>query len=140
MTGRGPFSAAFDYEPRFIEVDGVRMHYVDEGEGAPFLFLHGNSTWSYMWRNVIPHLAALGRCVAPDLVGFGKSDKPDIGYRYFDHARYIAGFIEALDLDGITMVLHDWGGGLGFDREGHWVGEEQGAAEMARLRRLERER
>jgi haloalkane dehalogenase len=89
------------------------MHYVEEGSGDPILFLHGQPTSSYLWRNVIPHLTDLGRCIAPDLIGFGKSDKPDIEYRFFDHARYLFGFIEALDLDSITLVIHDWGAGLG---------------------------
>ena len=91
------------------------MHYADVGEGRPILFLHGNSTWSYMWRNVIPHLEGKGRCIAPDLIGFGKSAKPDINYDYADHYGYIEGFIETLGLKDITLVLHDWGGGLGFN-------------------------
>jgi haloalkane dehalogenase len=115
MTGRGPFSADYPFEPNYREVDGVRMHYVDVGTGPTFLLLHGNSTWSYMWRNVIPHLVPHGRCIAPDLVGFGKSDKPDIGYRYADHYGYLERFIDDLGVDDITMVLHDWGGGLGFN-------------------------
>jgi len=114
MTGRGPFSADYPFQPNEIEINGARMHYADVGEGRPFLFLHGNSTWSYMWRNVIPHLAGKGRCIAPDLVGFGKSAKPDINYDFADHYGYIEGFIEALGLDDITLVLHDWGGGIGF--------------------------
>lgn len=115
MTGRGPFSSEFPFERHFIEVGDARMHYIDEGEGAPFLFLHGNSTWSYMWRNVIPHVTQRGRCVAPDLIGFGNSDKPDIPYRYSDHYAYIEEFINKLELKDIVMVLHDWGGGLGFN-------------------------
>lgn len=106
-------SAAFPYESRFVDVLGSRMHYVDEGSGEPFLLLHGQPTSSYLWRNVIPHLTGSGRCVAPDLIGFGKSDKPDIEYRFFDHAEYLFGFVEALGLDNITLVIHDWGAGLG---------------------------
>ena len=90
------------------------MHYVEEGEGEPFLLLHGNPTSSYLWRNIIPHLNGLGRVVVPDLIGMGRSDKPDIAYRFEDHARYLDGFIEALGLKNITLVLHDWGSGLGF--------------------------
>ncbi len=119
MTGRGPFSADYPFESHYREVGGARMHYVDEGEGPPFLFLHGNSTWSYMWRNVIPHLKQRGRCIAPDLIGFGKSDKPDIPYRYFDHYAYIEEFINKLGLKDIVVVLHDWGGGLGFNYAMH---------------------
>ena len=71
-------SAAFPFESRFVEVLGSKMHYVEEGAGDPILFLHGQPTSSYLWRNVIPHLTTQGRCVAPDLIGFGMSDKPDI--------------------------------------------------------------
>ena len=115
MTGRGPFSAEYPFEPNFVEVNGARMHYAEIGEGRPFLFLHGNSTWSYMWRNVMPHLASRGRCIAPDLIGFEKSAKPDINYDYADHYGFIEGFIETLGLRDITLVLHDWGGGIGFN-------------------------
>lgn len=106
-------SAAFPFESKFVEVEGSTMHYVEEGDGDPILFLHGQPTSSYLWRNIIPHLTASGRCIAPDLIGFGKSDKPDLEYRFFDHATYIEGFIAALDLKNITLVVHDWGSGLG---------------------------
>ena len=90
------------------------MHYIDEVAVDPILFLHGNPTSSYWWRNIIPYLVPHGRCIAPDLIGMGKSDKPDIDYRFFDHSKYLEGFIEKLDLSNITVVLHDWGSGLGF--------------------------
>ena len=90
-------SAKFPYTSKFIEVNGSKMHYVDEGSGNPILFLHGNPTSSYLWRNIIPHLSRAGRCIAPDLIGFGKSDKPDIEYRFFDHVKYVEGFIEKMD-------------------------------------------
>ena len=90
------------------------MHYIEEGIGDPILFLHGNPTSSYLWRNIIPHLTAHGRCIAPDLIGFGKSDKPDIKYGFFDHVKYVESFIERLELENITLVIHDWGSGLGF--------------------------
>jgi haloalkane dehalogenase len=106
-------SAAFPFESRFVEVLGSTMHYVEEGAGDPILLLHGQPTSSYLWRNVIPHLTTQGRCVAPDLIGFGMSDKPDIEYRFLDHAAYVNGFIEALGLRNITLVIHDWGAGLG---------------------------
>ena len=106
-------SPAFPFESRFVDVLGSKMHYVDEGSGDPFLLLHGQPTSSYLWRNIIPHLTDSGRCIAPDLIGFGKSEKPDIEYRFFDHARYIFGFVEALGLENITLVIHDWGAGLG---------------------------
>ena len=107
-------SADFPFESHYVEVLGSRMHYIDEGTGDPILFLHGQPTSSYLWRNIIPHVSGQGRCIAPDLIGFGKSDKPDIEYRFFDHAKYVQGFIEALDLKNITLVIHDWGSGLGF--------------------------
>ena len=97
-----------------VEVHGSFMHYVEAGTGDPIVFLHGNPTSSYLWRNVIPHLAPLGRCIAPDLIGMGRSGKPDIEYRFFDHVRYIDGFVDALGLRDITLVIHDWGSALGF--------------------------
>ncbi len=87
---------------------------MDVGVGDPILFLHGNPTSSYLWRNIIPYLASLGRCIAPDLIGMGKSDKPDIEYRFFDHVKYIEGFVEQMELKKVTLVGHDWGSGLDF--------------------------
>jgi len=107
-------SAEFPFESKFIEVNGSRIHYVDEGSGDPILFLHGNPTSSYLWRNIIPYMTELGRCIAPDLIGMGKSGKPKIPYRFSDHYKYIKGFIEKLELKNITLVIHDWGSGLGF--------------------------
>ena len=107
--------AGFPFESNYVDVHGSRMHYVDVGEGDPILFLHGNPTSSYLWRNIIPHLSGQGRCIAPDLIGMGKSDHPDIPYRYDDHYRYVSGFIDALDIgSNLTLVIHDWGSGLGF--------------------------
>lgn len=113
MAAAEEISAEFPFASQFVDVHGSRMHYVDEGEGDPVLFLHGNPTSSYLWRNIIPHLSGQARCIAPDLIGFGRSDKPDIDYRFYDHARYVEGFIEALDLKSITLVIHDWGSALG---------------------------
>jgi haloalkane dehalogenase len=107
-------SAEFPFKSHFVEVEGSRLHYIDEGEGDPILFLHGNPTSSYLWRNVIPHVTPFGRAIALDLIGMGKSDKPDLEYRFFDHVRYVEGFIEALELENVTLVVHDWGSGLGF--------------------------
>jgi haloalkane dehalogenase len=107
-------SAAFPFESQYVEVAGSNLHYVEEGSGDPVLFLHGNPTSSYLWRNVIPHVSGQARCIALDLIGMGKSDKPDIEYRFVDHAKYVDGFIEALDLKNITFVVHDWGSALGF--------------------------
>jgi len=105
---------------RRAEVGGLRMAYIEEGSGDPIVLLHGNPTSSYLWRNVIPHLAPLGRCLAPDLVGMGDSDPlPDPGpgrYRFVDHRRYLDGLLDALGATGrVTFVLHDWGSALGFD-------------------------
>src|SRR5947208_99003 len=88
-----------------LEVDGLRMHYVDDGEGDPILLLHGEPTWSYLWRNIIPQLP--GRKIAPDLIGFGRSDKPEeIGwYSYDKHVESIVRLVESLDLNGITLVV-----------------------------------
>src|SRR5436190_21208670 len=96
-----------------LEVEGLRMHYVDEGEGEPILLLHGEPTWSYLWRNIIPQLP--GRKIAPDLIGFGRSDKPeDVGwYSYDGHVGSITRLVESLDLRSITLVVHDWGGPIG---------------------------
>ncbi len=107
-------SAAFPFQSKFVEVQGSKMHYVEEGAGDPVLFLHGNPTSSYLWRNVIPHVSPLARCIALDLIGMGKSDKPDLEYRFVDHSKYVEGFIEALGLRNIAFVIHDWGSALGF--------------------------
>lgn len=90
------------------------MHYIDEGAGPTLVLLHGNPTSSYLWRNVIPELKGY-RVVAPDLIGMGKSEKPDIPYRFADHAAYVSEFINSLGLENVTLVMHDWGGGVGLD-------------------------
>jgi len=110
----GAISAAFPFQSDYVTVHGSKMHYVDEGQGDPILFLHGNPTSSYLWRNIIPYVTEQRRAVAPDLIGMGKSDKPDLDYRFQDHYRYLEGFIDALELDNVTLVVHDWGSGLGF--------------------------
>lgn len=110
-------SAAFPYEKKRVTVHGAQLAYVDEGNGDPVLFLHGNPTSSYLWRNVMPYLAADARIVAPDLIGMGDSDKIDSEYRYVDHYSYLSDFIRELGLKNATLVLHDWGSGLGF----HWA-------------------
>lgn len=112
-------SAADPQPRRRVKVAGVEMSYVDTGTGDPIVLLHGNPTWSYLWRNIIPHLSGLGRCLAPDLVGMGESGRtPDGSYRFVDHARYLDGWFAALGLKrNVTLVLHDWGSALGF----HWA-------------------
>ncbi len=109
-----PITETVPYPSRFVDVLGSRMHYVEGGSGDPVLFLHGNPTSSYLWRNVMPHLDGVARCIAPDLIGMGQSDKPDLEYRLVDHVRYVDGFIEALGLENVTLVIHDWGSALGF--------------------------
>jgi haloalkane dehalogenase len=106
----------FPFEPRYIEADGVRLARIDEGEGAPVVFLHGEPTWSFLWRKVIPPVIDAGfRCVAPDLAGFGRSEKPlDVGwYSYDRHTELVRGLVQELDLRGATIVVHDWGGPIG---------------------------
>lgn len=100
---------------KYVDVHGAKIHYVESGTGKPILFLHGIPTSSYVWRNIIPHLTTLGRCIAPDLVGFGQSAKPNIDYTVFDHIKYIEGFIDALQLKNVTLVMHGWGSVIGFD-------------------------
>ena len=106
-------SADMPFEKKFIEVNGSQMAYVDEGDGPVILFLHGNPTSSYLWRNIIPFVSDTHRAIAPDLIGMGDSDKPDIDYTFADHAGYLDGFIGALGLQDITLVIHDWGSVLG---------------------------
>ena len=103
---------------RRIRVLDTEMSYIDTGSGDPIVFLHGNPTWSYLWRNIIPYVSAHGRCLAPDLVGMGQSGKSPVrAYRFVDHVRYLDAWFDALDLRrDITLVLHDWGSALGFYR------------------------
>src|SRR5215208_8200752 len=104
-------------EPRYLDQDGLRMHYVDEGAGEPIVLLHGEPTWAFLYRKLIPPLAAAGlRCLAPDYFGFGRSDKPtDRGwYSYDRHTASIVRFADELDLRDATLVVQDWGGPIGF--------------------------
>jgi haloalkane dehalogenase len=106
----------FPFVSRYRDVDGVRLAHLDEGEGAPVVFLHGEPTWSFLWRKVIPPVRDAGfRCLAPDLAGFGRSDKPtDMGFYTYDrHAQLTASLLEDLDVRGATVVVHDWGGPIG---------------------------
>lgn len=109
--------AAGDHLPRQrVRVLDTEMSYVTAGQGDPIVFLHGNPTSSYLWRNIIPYASDLGRCLAPDLIGMGQSAaSPDSAYRFADHARYLDAWFDALDLrKNVTLVLHDWGSALGF--------------------------
>jgi len=108
----------YPFEPRYVEVDGLRIHYIEEGSSsaAPVLMLHGEPTWCYLYRHMVPLCAAAGhRVIAPDLVGFGRSDKPaEKGeYTYERHVRWLAGFVQELDLQGITLFCQDWGSLIG---------------------------
>ncbi len=108
------------YDKKRVTVEDKEMAYVEAGEGDPIVFLHGNPTSSYLWRNVIPHLEGSGRCIAPDLIGMGDSDKlEDSGpgrYRFVEHRRHLDGLLEELEVRaGVTFVVHDWGSALGFD-------------------------
>jgi haloalkane dehalogenase len=106
----------FDFQARYLDHDGLRMHYLDEGDGDPVLLLHGEPTWSFLYRKMIPPLAAVGRCIAPDYFGFGRSDKPTerSWYSYDRHVASITRLVEELDLRRITLVVQDWGGPVGF--------------------------
>ncbi len=106
----------FPFEPRYRDWDGLRLAHVDEGDGPPVVFFHGEPTWSFLWRKVMPPIRDAGfRCIAPDMPGFGRSDKPaDVGwYSYDRHTEAAKALAEALDLRGATAVVHDWGGPIG---------------------------
>jgi haloalkane dehalogenase len=108
------------YGKKHIEVNGKSMAYIDVGEGDPIVFLHGNPTSSYLWRNIMPFAEGLGRCIAPDLIGMGDSEKlddpgPD-SYQFVEHREYLDGILEALGVNqNVLLVIHDWGSALGFD-------------------------
>jgi haloalkane dehalogenase len=106
---------SLDFPSKYVEVLGSKIHYIEAGEGAPIVFLHGVPMSCYVWRNIIPHLTNLGRCIALDLIGFGKSDKPNIQYSIFDHIKYFEKFVEILGLKKMTLVMHGWGSVIGFD-------------------------
>ena len=113
-------SANFPFQKQRKPILGHEMAYVEVGEGDPIVLLHGNPTSSYLWRNVIPHLRPLGRCIAPDLMGMGDSDKlPNSGpgsYRFVEQREYLDALLEALNVHKrVTLVIHDWGSALGFD-------------------------
>ena len=106
----------YPFEPNYAEVGGLRMHYVDEGEGSPIVCFHGEPSWSYLYRKMLPPLVAAGhRVICPDLAGFGRSDKPtDFGwYSYDHHVEFVSEGLASLDLSGATVVVQDWGGPIG---------------------------
>ena len=117
-------------EKKFETVNGRRMAYVEMGDpaGDPILFLHGNPTSSYLWRNIMPYMTGLGRCIAPDLIGMGESEKlPDSGpdsYRFVEHSDYLDKLLDQIGVhSNVTLVIHDWGSGLGF----HWANTHRDA-------------
>jgi haloalkane dehalogenase len=120
--------SAAEPEKNFVEVHGKKMAYCEVGEGDPIIFQHGNPTSSYLWRNIMPHLANQGRCIAVDLIGMGDSDKLDNSgpdsYRFVEHRDYLSAAWEALGVrQNVTLVIHDWGSALGFD----WAFRNQSA-------------
>jgi haloalkane dehalogenase len=122
-----------DRHPRKrVRVLDSEMSYVDVGEGDPIVFLHGNPTSSYLWRNIIPYVAGLGRCLAPDLIGMGRSGKsPSNAYRFVDHARYLDAWFEALmPKSKVILVVHDWGSALGFYWASRFPEQVRGIAYM----------
>ena len=115
-----PITADSRYEKKRATVLGRSMAYVEVGQGDPIVFLHGNPTSSYLWRNVMPHLEGQGRCIAPDLIGMGDSEKLDPSgpdrYRFVEHREHLDALLETLGVrGGVTLVVHDWGSALGFD-------------------------
>jgi len=123
------------YERKRIAVLDTEMAYIDTGSGDPIVFLHGNPTSSYLWRNIIPHAEGLGRCLAPDLVGMGQSGKnPSGSYRFADHYRYLDAWLEAVGVtNNVIFVIHDWGSALGF----HWVYQHREEAQTQGIAYME---
>ncbi|HEX6987488.1 MAG TPA: alpha/beta fold hydrolase [Planctomycetaceae bacterium] len=108
------FRTEYPFASHFLDLGGTRYHYLDEGAGEPLLFVHGNPTWSFAWRNLVKDLSRDHRCVAVDHVGCGFSDKPqDYPYRLATHVANLVELIDRLDLRGATLVAHDWGGAIG---------------------------
>ena len=107
------FGKQYPFQSQYQAVHGHRLHYIDQGSGDPVIFLHGNPTWSYTFRNIIPYTQSTHRCIAIDLIGMGRSDKPQIGYTFLEHVDYVTTFIELLGLDNIAIVGHDWGAAIG---------------------------
>jgi len=131
-------SAEERYAKKSATILGRTMCYVEEGSGDPIIFLHGNPTSSYLWRNIIPHLTGLGRCIAPDLIGMGDSDKLESSgpeaYRFVDHREYLNALFDHLGLTShVVFVVHDWGSALGFDWSNRHRDAVQGLAYMESL-------
>ena len=117
---------ATQFRKEFVDINGLKMAFHQSGEGCPVVFLHGNPTSSYLWRNIIPLVSVNARCIAPDLIGMGDSEKlkeiDDDSYRFFQHRHYLNGFLESLKLkNDLFLVVHDWGSALGF----HWANQHR---------------
>ena len=139
VTGAAARSA-WASQKKFSTINGVRMAYYEVGRGDPIVFLHGNPTSSYLWRNIIPHVSHLGRCIAPDLVGMGDSDPlPDSGpgrYTFVNHREYLFGLFEELELaSDVVLVVHDWGSALGFSWAQQHPDQVKGIAYMEAILR-----
>lgn len=122
--------SAAEHPKKTVNISGRHMAYVEIGEGDPIVFLHGNPTSSYLWRNVMPHLADQGRCIAPDLIGMGDSDKLEPSgperYTFHEHRNFLEAFLQAVGVEkNVTLVIHDWGSALGFD----WANRHRPAVE-----------
>lgn len=122
--------SAAELPKKKVNIAGRQMAYVEMGEGDPIVFLHGNPTSSYLWRNVMPHLVDQGRLIAPDLIGMGDSDKLEPSgperYTFLEHRRFLDAFLEAVNVhEHVTLVIHDWGSALGFD----WANRHRNAVE-----------
>ena len=126
------FNSIDPHQRRRVTVLDTEMSFVDVGQGEPIVFLHGNPTSSYLWRNIIPYVSEYGRCLAPDLVGMGQSGKsPESSYRFVDHARYLDAWFDALNLtSNVTLVIHDWGSALGFNRAARYPEQIKAIAYM----------
>jgi haloalkane dehalogenase len=127
-------SAVDPYERQKVAVLDSEMAYVDVGTGDPIVFLHGNPTSSYLWRNIIPYCENLGRCLAPDLIGMGQSGSNPAGsYRFVDHYRYLEAWLEAVGVtENVIFVIHDWGSALGFNWAYNHPQQVQGVAYIVR--------
>jgi len=126
-----PLSAADPHPRKRVKALDTELAYVDTGAGDPIVFLHGNPTSSYLWRNIIPHVAGRGRCLAPDLVGMGESGGSSGGYRLADHVRYLDAWFDALGLHrNLVLVVHDWGSALGFHRARRYPDHVRGLVYM----------
>jgi haloalkane dehalogenase len=129
---RTTISANDPHPRRRVRIAGTEISYVETGQGRPLVFLHGNPTWSYLWRNIIPHVSDLGRCLAPDLVGMGQSGPSPTGsYRFADHVACLDAWFDTLGLSSdVVLVVHDWGSALGFHRASRYPQQVSGIAYM----------